>query len=114
MVLVIKNLLATAGDLRDLGSVPGLGRSLGGWHSNIPQCSCQENPIDRGAWGATVHRVTESDMTQRLNNNKLIDNAILLVSDFLSTGPSITKNGVLKSPAATSPYSYFLMCSHAP
>ena len=44
----------------DLGSIPGLGRSLGGGHGNSLQYSCLENPMDRGAWQATVHRVTNS------------------------------------------------------
>ena len=55
--LDIKNLPAKAGDIRDLGSIPGLGRSPGGGHDNPLQCSCLENPMDRGAWWATVHRV---------------------------------------------------------
>ena len=49
-----------AGDIRDLGSVPGSGRPPGGGHSNPPQYSCLENPMDRGAWRATVHGVAES------------------------------------------------------
>ena len=49
-----------AGDVRDLGSVPGSGRPPGGGHSNPPPYSCLENPTDRGAWRATVHGVTES------------------------------------------------------
>ena len=44
----------------DMGSVPGLGRSPGGWHSNPLQYSCLENPKNRGAWWATVHAVTKS------------------------------------------------------
>ena len=44
----------------DLGSIPGLGRSLGGGHGNPLQYSCLENPLDRGAWWATVHRLTKS------------------------------------------------------
>ena len=44
----------------DLGSIPGLGRSSGGGHGNPLQYSCLENPMDRGAWQATVHRVTKS------------------------------------------------------
>ena len=44
----------------DLGLIPGLGRSPGRGHGNPLQCSCLENPMDRGAWQATVHRVTES------------------------------------------------------
>ena len=49
MALVVKNLLAKAGDIRDEGSTPGLGRSPGGGQGNQLQYSCLENPIDRGA-----------------------------------------------------------------
>ena len=49
-----------AGDLRDAGLIPGLGRSSGGGHGNPPQYSCLENPMDRGAWQVTVHGVTQS------------------------------------------------------
>ena len=49
-----------AGDERDAGSIPGSGRSPGGGHGNPPQYSCLENPLDRGAWWATVHGVTKS------------------------------------------------------
>ena len=48
----------------DLGSIPGLGRSLGGGHVNPLQYPCLDNPMDRGAWKATVHRVSESDKTE--------------------------------------------------
>ena len=54
MALVIKNLLANAGDVRDVGSVPGLGRCPGVGNGNPLQYSCLENPMDRGAWEATV------------------------------------------------------------
>ena len=60
MALVVKNLPANAGDLREGGSVPGLGRSPGGGHHNPLQYSCLENPVDRGAWQAMVHKVTKS------------------------------------------------------
>ena len=50
VVLVVKNLSADAGDVRDMGSIPGLGRSPGGGHGNSLQYSCLENPMDRGAW----------------------------------------------------------------
>ena len=50
----------SACNAEDLGSIPGLGQSTGGGHSNPPQYSCLENPKDRGAWWATVHGVTES------------------------------------------------------
>ena len=60
MVLVVKNLLANVGDVRDVGSIPGLGRSPGGGDGYPLQYSCLENPVDRGAWRAAVHGVTES------------------------------------------------------
>ena len=47
----------SAEDAGDMGSVPGSGRSTGGGHSNPLQYSCLENPMDRGAWQATVHRL---------------------------------------------------------
>ena len=50
----VKNLPAKAGDIRDMGSIPGSGRSPGGGHGNPLQYSCLENPMDRGAWWATV------------------------------------------------------------
>ena len=55
VALVVKNLLANVGDIRDTGSIPGLGRSSEGGHGNPLQYSCLENPMDRGAWRATVH-----------------------------------------------------------
>ena len=60
VVLVVKNLPANAGDIRDVGLIPGLGRSPGETNGNPHQYSCLENPMDRGAWWPTVHRVTKS------------------------------------------------------
>ena len=60
MVLVVKNPLANAGDTRDVGLIPGLGRFPGGKHGNPLQYSCLENPMDRKAWQATVHGVAKS------------------------------------------------------
>ena len=61
-VLVVKNLPVNAGDLRDAGLIPGSGRSPGGGHDNPLQYSCLENPMDRGVWQATVHRVMKSQI----------------------------------------------------
>ena len=60
VVLVVKNLLANAGDVRDVGAVPGSGGSPGGGHRNPLQYSCLENLMDKTAWWATVHGVTKS------------------------------------------------------
>ena len=54
MVLVVKKLPANAGDIREMGSIPRSGKSLGRGHGNLLQYSCLENPMDRGAWQATV------------------------------------------------------------
>ena len=59
MVLVGRNPLADAGDIRDVSSIPGLGRSLGGGHGNPFQCSYLENSMDRGIWRATMHGVAK-------------------------------------------------------
>ena len=63
-MLVVKNLPGTVGDVRDAGLIPELGRSLGGGHGNQVQYSCLENPMNRGAWRATVRRVAELDTTE--------------------------------------------------
>ena len=60
VALMVKDPPANAGDVRDTGSIPGSGRSPGGGHGNPLQYSCLENPVDRGAWQATVHRVAKS------------------------------------------------------
>ena len=62
VVLVVKNLSANAGDIRDVCSIPGSGKSSEEGHSNPFQSSCLENPMDRGARRATVHRVTKSQI----------------------------------------------------
>ena len=56
---MIKNPPANAGNIRDTGLIPGLGRSPGGGHGNPFQYSCLENPMDGGDWQATVHRVAK-------------------------------------------------------
>ena len=66
MALVVKNPSADSGDIRDMGLTPGLERSPEGGHGNTLQYSCLENPMDRGAWWATVHGVAKSQT--RLND----------------------------------------------
>jgi len=67
---VVKNPPASVGDIRDMGSILKLGRSPGVGNGNPLQYSCLENPMDRRAWGPTVHRVAEeSDRTEQLTNN---------------------------------------------
>ena len=56
VALVLKNPSANEGDIRDTGLIPGLGRSPGGGQDNPLQYSCVENPMDRGAWLARVHK----------------------------------------------------------
>ena len=64
VALVEKNLPASAGHLRGAGSIPGLGRSAGKENGNLLQYSCLENPMDRGAWQATVCGVAKSQTTE--------------------------------------------------
>ena len=66
--LVVKKPRVNAGDLRDSGSTPGSRKSLAGRYGNPLQSSCPENPMDRGAWRTTVHRVKKS----RMQLNQLI------------------------------------------
>ena len=60
LVLVVKNPPANASRQRDAGVIPGSGRCPEGGHNDPLQCSCLENPVDRGAWRATVRRVAQS------------------------------------------------------
>ena len=64
VALVVKNPPTNAGDIRDTGSVPGSGRSPGGWHGI--QYSCLENSTEREAWRATVHRVVKHAHTRTI------------------------------------------------
>ena len=60
VALVVENMPASVGVARDLGSIPGSGRFLGERHGNPLQYSCLVNPMDRGAWWATVHGAVKS------------------------------------------------------
>ena len=88
---MVKSLLANAGDVRDVGSIPGSGRSPGGGHGNPLRYSCLGNPMDRGAWWATVYGVTK-DTTEHLRTHTNIPwkhqvlypkNLILILPDRL-------------------------------
>ena len=61
---MVKNQPASAGDIKDEGSIPGPGRSPGGGNGTPLQYSCLENPMDKGAWMVTVHGISESDTTE--------------------------------------------------
>ena len=74
MALVVKNPSDNAGAIRDMGSIPGLGRSPVGGQGNPLQYSCLENPMDRGAQWATVHGVTESQTQLKRLSTHAISN----------------------------------------
>ena len=81
---VVKNLPANVGDTRDMGLIPGSGRSPGGGNGNPLQCSCPDNPRDREAWWATVHRVaTRWTQLKRLSMHAYIYSKEYLLSPFL-------------------------------
>ena len=83
MALVVKNLPAKAGDVRDVDSVPGLGRSPGGGHGNPLQNPCPENPMDRGAWRATAHGVAKSQTwLKRLSTTHIFILATLIFNPY--------------------------------
>ena len=65
---MVKDLSAKAGDVRDVGSILGLGRVPGVGNGNPLQYSCLKNSVDRGAWQATVHGVAELETTKRLEH----------------------------------------------
>ena len=67
---MIKNRLANAGNIRDVGLIPGSGRSPGRGHGNALQYSCLENLMDRGAWRAMVHRVAKEHKAENMGSKK--------------------------------------------
>ena len=77
---MVKNPPANAGDVKDTDSIPGSGRSPGEGNSSPPQYSCLENPMDRGAWSATVHGVTKSQTRLKQLNTQSSHSKKLLVT----------------------------------
>ena len=67
VALVVKDMPANVGDVRDVGLIPGLGRSPGEVYGNSFQYPCLENPMDKGSWRAMVHRVEQGN-TQRVHS----------------------------------------------
>ena len=65
VMIEVMNMPVSAGDVRDVRSIPGLGRSLGGGHGNSLQYLCLENPMDREAWRAAVHKIPQSQTQLR-------------------------------------------------
>ena len=85
VVLAVKNLPASTGNLRDTGSIPGQGRSPGEGHGHPLQYSGLKNPMDRGAWQAMVHRVTKSQTRlKRLNTHTCAHTHTHVVVQLLS------------------------------
>ena len=83
---VVKNPPANAGDTGDWGLVPGLGRSPGEGNGNSLQYSHQESPMDRGAWWATVHRVTKSRTQLSTHTHSFIPKHNLFIEHHEETG----------------------------
>ena len=97
-----KELPANEGDIRNLGSIPGSEICPGGGHGNPLQYSCLDNHIDRGAWEATVHRVTKSQtQLKQLSTHTNAYRYIHLKSDLSSLLPQALRS---KPPC-------FLTCS---
>ena len=93
VAIVIKNPPANAGDVRDAGLIPGSGRSSGGRNGNPLQCSCLENPMDRGAWWAMVYGVAESNTVEQLSAHT--HTHILYLFTFGYAGSSLLQEGFL-------------------
>ena len=70
---MVKNPLVNAGDTRDVGSIPGLGRSPGVGNDNPLQYSCLKNSVDRGAWRAAIHGVAELDVIMHALTHSFTD-----------------------------------------
>ena len=85
VMLVVKTMQASAGDIRDAVSIPGLGRYPGKGHGNPLQYSCLETPMDRGAWWAIVHGIAKSRTPLKpLSTHSVFKNVVFKLSTAVS------------------------------
>ena len=97
MALLVKSPPANAGDVRDAGLIPGSGRSLGGGHGNQCQYSCLENPMDRGAWWAIVHRFGENQtrLKRLSSSNSRASQVVLVVKNLPANAGDVRDMGLI-------------------
>ena len=90
---------ADAGDIKAMGSIPGSGRSPREGNGNPLQYSCLGNPMDRGAWQATVYVMAESDMTEHLSSHALYILSLVLLANeiYLARSINCTKIKMFKN-----------------
>ena len=100
---VVQKPPANAGDTGDTGLIPGSGRSSGGGYGNPLLYSCLENPMDRGAWWATVHRVTES-RTQLSTCARMLT----LTYTCTHTRDHLSNNDLLRTGRGSTSYFYII------
>ena len=96
MGLVVENPPASAGGVREAGSIPGLGRSPGEGHSNSLQYSCQENHVERGAWWAIIRGVTQSQTRLKWFSMR----SLYCIVMVLATHQHESATGIHMSPAS--------------
>ena len=87
---MIKNPSTNEGDVRDMGSIPGLRRSPGGGHGNPLQYSCLENPMDRGVWQVLAHRVAKSRTRLKRLSTHAQHNLYLVIIFYCQSPPPHT------------------------
>ena len=106
---MVKNPPGNAEDLRDMGSIPRLGRFPGGRDGNPLQYSCLENPMDRGSWWATIHRVAKSQTRlKRFSGGLYIWNLTFCYYQFINF-ISLTVKYMLYEKSFSTVLPYFIM-----